>query len=137
VKIRARLCGKSQQNKSSSTNFDYKQVLVIRTDLKMSRGKIGVQAAHAAVSAAEEARRHHPSWWRKWFNEGQKKVAVKVASKEELLAIREKAVKLGLPCIAIRDRGLTEIKPGTLTALGIGPGPNADVDKVTSDLPLL
>ncbi len=118
-------------------NFDYKQVLVIRTDLKMSRGKIGVQAAHAAVSAAEEARRHHPSWWRKWLNEGQKKVAVKVASKEGLLAIREKAVKLGLPCVAIRDRGLTEIKPGTLTALGIGPAPNADVDKVTSDLPLL
>ncbi|MFX1474542.1 MAG: peptidyl-tRNA hydrolase Pth2 [Promethearchaeota archaeon] len=135
--MRARLCGNPQQRIGSSTNFDYKQVLVIRTDLKMSRGKIGVQAAHAAVSAAEEARRHHSSWWRRWLNEGQKKVAVKVASKEELLAIREKAAKLGLPCIVIRDRGLTEIKPGTLTALGIGPAPNADVDKVTSDLPLL
>lgn len=137
MNIRVRLCGKPQRRKSSPTNFDYKQVLVIRTDLKMSRGKIGVQAAHAAVSAAEEARRHHPSWWRKWFNEGQKKVAVKVGSKEALLAVREKAMKLGLPCVAIRDRGLTEIKPGTLTALGIGPAPDADVDKAAGDLPLL
>ncbi len=132
-----RLCGKLQRRKSNSTNFDYKQVLVIRTDLKMSRGKIGVQAAHAAVSAAEEARHHHPSWWQKWFNEGQKKVAVKVTSRERLLEVKEKAVRLGLPCVVIRDRGLTEIKPGTITALGIGPAPDADVDKATSDLPLL
>jgi PTH2 family peptidyl-tRNA hydrolase len=103
----------------------------------MSRGKIGVQAAHAAVSAAEEARHKYPSWWRKWLKEGQKKVAVKVTSEERLLAVREKAMKLGLPCVAIRDRGLTEIKPGTLTALGIGPAPDVDVDKVTGDLALL
>jgi PTH2 family peptidyl-tRNA hydrolase len=123
--------------KSKPPNFEYKQILVIRTDLKMSRGKIGVQAAHAAVSAAEEARRRHPSWWQKWFNEGQKKVAVKVTSEKELLRVKEKAAKLGLPVAAIRDRGLTEIKPGTLTALGIGPAPDADVDQATRDLPLL
>ncbi|MFX1301656.1 MAG: peptidyl-tRNA hydrolase, partial [Promethearchaeota archaeon] len=76
--------------------FEYKQVLVIRMDLKMSRGKIAVQIAHAAVSAAEEARKHSVVSWRGWLWEGQKKVAVKVSSEEELLALRDKAIKAGL-----------------------------------------
>ena len=117
--------------------FEYKQVLVIRMDLKMSRGKIAVQVAHAAVSAAEEARKHSLVSWRGWLWEGQKKVAVKVSSEEELLALRDKAIKAGLPVHLIRDRGLTELPPGTTTALGIGPARTETVDKITGDLPLL
>lgn len=117
--------------------FEYKQVLVIRMDLKMSRGKIAVQIAHAAVSAAEEARKHSLVSWRGWLWEGQKKVAVKVSSEEELLALRDKAIKAGLPLHLIRDRGLTELPPGTTTALGIGPARTETVDKITGDLPLL
>ena len=117
--------------------FEYKQVLVIRMDLKMSRGKIAVQIAHAAVSAAEEARKHSLASWRGWLWEGQKKVAVKVASEEELLALRDKAIKAGLPVHLIRDRGLTELPPGTTTVLGIGPARTVIVDKITGDLPLL
>jgi PTH2 family peptidyl-tRNA hydrolase len=121
----------------SSEKFEFKQVLVIRTDLKMSRGKIAVQAAHAAVSAAEEARKHKPTAWRKWLREGQKKVAVKVSDESVLLRLREKATKAGLPVHLIRDRGLTELPPGTVTALGIGPARTDTVDKLTRDLPLL
>lgn len=121
----------------SSERFEFKQVLVIRTDLKMSRGKIAVQAAHAAVSAAEEARKHEPTAWRKWLWEGQKKVAVKVSSESALLTLREKAEKAGFPVHLIRDRGLTELPPGTITALGIGPIRTDVVDKLTRDLPLL
>lgn len=117
--------------------FEYKQVLVIRMDLKMSRGKIAVQIAHAAVSAAEEARKHSVVSWRGWLWEGQKKVTVKVSSEEELLALRDKAIKAGLPVHLIRDRGLTELPPGTTTALGIGPARAETVDKITGDLPLL
>jgi PTH2 family peptidyl-tRNA hydrolase len=117
--------------------FEYKQVLVIRMDLKMSRGKIAVQLAHAAVSAAEEARKHSLVAWRGWLWEGQKKVAVKVSSEEELLALRDKAIKAGLPVHLIRDRGLTELPPSTTTALGIGPARTETVDKITGDLPLL
>ncbi|MDO8124883.1 MAG: peptidyl-tRNA hydrolase Pth2 [Candidatus Hermodarchaeota archaeon] len=117
--------------------FEYKQVLVIRMDLKMSRGKIAVQIAHAAVSAAEEARKHSLVSWRGWLWEGQKKVAVKVSSEEELLTLRDKAIKAGLPVHLIRDRGLTELPPGTTTALGIGPARTETVDKITGDLPLL
>jgi PTH2 family peptidyl-tRNA hydrolase len=117
--------------------FEYKQVLVIRMDLKMSRGKIAVQIAHAAVSAAEEARKHSLVSWRGWLWEGQKKVAVKVSNEEELLALRDKAIKAGLPVHLIRDRGLTELPPSTTTALGIGPARAETVDKITGDLPLL
>jgi len=114
-----------------------KQALVIRVDLGMSKGKIAVQAAHAAVGAAEQARLTCPEWWRNWFREGQKKVVVKASSLEELLSLQGKAVALHLPCELIRDRGLTEVPPGTVTALGVGPAPERLIDRVTGSLPLL
>ncbi|MFX0170032.1 MAG: peptidyl-tRNA hydrolase Pth2 [Candidatus Hodarchaeota archaeon] len=120
-----------------SEKFEFKQVLVIRTDLKMSRGKMAVQAAHAAVSAAEEARKHQPAAWRQWLWEGQKKVAVKVSDESALIALRAKAEKAGLPLQLIRDHGLTELPPGTTTVLGIGPARTDSIDKLTRDLPLL
>ena len=43
--------------------FDYKQLIVFRADLKMSKGKIAAQAGHAAVSAAQDAYVHHKKWW--------------------------------------------------------------------------
>jgi PTH2 family peptidyl-tRNA hydrolase len=123
--------------KKSVEEFDYKQVIVIRTDLNMSRGKLAVQVAHAAVSSAENARKHLPASWRKWFWEGQKKVAVKVGTEADLVDLFNKAKRAGLPAYLVRDRGLTELPPGTTTALGIGPAPTERVDKITGDLQLL
>jgi PTH2 family peptidyl-tRNA hydrolase len=123
--------------RKNAEEFEYKQVLVIRTDLKMSRGKLAVQTAHAAVSSAEEARKHSPTVWRKWLWEGQKKVAVKVATEDELNSLRKEAEHAGLPTYLVRDRGLTELPPGTVTALGIGPAATKVVDKITGNLKLL
>lgn len=117
--------------------FEYKQVVVIRTDLEMSKGKLAVQVAHAAVSAAEEARKHQPTWWRQWLREGQKKVVVKVPSEEALQTLRKESEQARFPTKMIRDRGLTEIPPGTVTVLGIGPAPSDQLDRITGDLPLL
>ena len=50
--------------------FEYKQVLVFRTDLQMSKGKIAAQAGHAAVSAAQAAYEQHKKWWEAWMYEG-------------------------------------------------------------------
>ncbi|MEM2109832.1 MAG: peptidyl-tRNA hydrolase Pth2 [Candidatus Odinarchaeota archaeon] len=119
------------------SEFQYKQILVIRMDLNMSRGKIAVQAAHAAVASSEEARRRYVKWWLEWLNEGQRKVAVKVKSLDELLALKIKAKNNDIPHAIIEDRGLTEVPPGTVTALGIGPAPSVIIDKLTGNLPLL
>ena len=106
--------------------FEYKQVIVFRIDLKLSKGKIAAQAGHAAVSAAQEAHDRHRGWW-----------AVKVKDEKELLELEEAANDLGLPNALIVDRGLTEIPPGTVTCLGIGPAPEAMVNRLTGKLSLL
>ena len=117
--------------------FEYKQVIVFRTDLKMGKGKLAAQAAHAAVSAAEEARKRHRTWWEAWLFEGQRKIAVKVKDEKELSELESAAKELGLPNSLIVDRGLTQIPEGTVTCLGIGPAPEGLVDKLTGKLPLL
>jgi len=119
------------------SEFRYKQVVVFRSDLKLSKGKIAAQAGHAAVSAGKEARKHHKGWWEDWLKEGQCKIAVKVRSEKELLALEKQAKELALPCALIVDKGLTEIPPGTVTCLGIGPAPTEKLDKITGRLPLL
>lgn len=119
------------------SEFIYKQVIVFRSDLKLSKGKIAAQAAHAAVSAAEEARKHRRKWWEDWIHEGQRKIAVKVRTEKELLELERQANELELPCALIVDRGLTEVPPNTITCLGIGPAPSGKVDKITGRLPLL
>lgn len=126
-----------QEPSADSPTFRYKQVIAMRTDLKMSRGKIAVQVGHAAVSAAEEARKKYPDWWAAWMKEGQCKIAVRVDSEQVLLELEERATKSKLPTALIIDRGLTEIPPDTITCLGIGPAQTAQIDALTGKLPLL
>ena len=116
--------------------FKYKQVIVLRVDLEMSEGKIAAQAGHAAVSSAEDARKKKPDWWRAWMREGQCKIAVKAHSDQELLELERKAKRLKLPTALITDRGLTELPPGSITCLGIGPAPSSQVDRITGALAL-
>lgn len=118
------------------SNFKIKQVIVLRADLKMSPGKTAVQASHAAVSSAEEARRNHLQWWREWIESGQCKIALKVNSEAELMELERESRDLNLPTALISDMGLTELKPGTVTVLGIGPAPSNLIDKITGSLPL-
>jgi PTH2 family peptidyl-tRNA hydrolase len=121
----------------SQEEFEYKQVIAVRTDLKMGKGKLAAQVGHAAVSAAEEARKRHPEWWQAWLKEGQCKVAVKVQTLADLLELQREAIAMKLPCSLVTDRGLTQLPPSTLTCLGIGPAPSTQVDKITGKLPLL
>jgi PTH2 family peptidyl-tRNA hydrolase len=120
-----------------SRTFTYKQVIAVRMDLNMSRGKIAVQVAHGSVSAAEQARVNKQAIWKTWLREGQKKVAVKITSEEELLELRRMAVSHSLPHAIIRDAGMTELPPGTLTVIGIGPAKSELIDEVTGELKLL
>jgi len=116
---------------------DFKQVIAVRSDLKLSKGKLAVQVAHASVSAVELARDRYREWLSIWLSQGQKKVAVKVKNLSELLEIKSQAESLKLPTVLIVDSGLTELPPGTATCVGIGPAPAALIDKVTGKLKLL
>ncbi len=116
--------------------FGYKMVIVVRDDLDLSPGKLAVQASHASVSCALESEKGNKDHFRKWMNEGQKKVLVRCEDLQELKSLKGEAERRGLATRLVSDAGLTEVKKGTRTCLGIGPGPNGLVDEVTGDLSL-
>src|SRR5947199_10769895 len=117
-----------------SQEFAYKQALIIRLDLKIGRGKIAVQCSHAAVSAAEEARIRFPHWWTGWLEDGQRKIALKVPDLDGLLNLENVARRNRLPVYLVRDGGLTQVPPNTVTCAGIGPAPPNLADRPTGDL---
>jgi len=117
-------------------DLEYKLVIVVRDDLKMSVGKLAAQVAHAAVSCSLQAKAKNSGWFHSWYKEGQKKVVVRVKTLEELFELNEKAAKAGLPRSLVTDAGLTELPYNTTTCLGIGPGPDGLVDSITGSLPL-
>lgn len=110
-----------------------KQVIVVRRDLDLGAGKLAAQVAHAAVSAADAA---DPGNRDSWLASGQRKVVLKVPTQAALEDLEHEAVRRNLPAALISDAGRTELEPGTVTALGIGPAPDETVDAVTGDLPL-
>jgi|ERR687885_199177 PTH2 family peptidyl-tRNA hydrolase len=117
--------------------MEFKQVIVVRRDLSMGTGKIAAQVAHAAVMGAERTKSHNKGWFDSWLETGQAKVVLKVTSMGELIDTRRKAEELELPVVQVQDSGLTQIPPGTVTCIGIGPAPAQLVDKVTYKLKLL
>ena len=116
---------------------DCKQIILVRTALKLGKGKLAVQISHGAVNAANIAQRKNPEWYRNWSTYGQTKIAVKVSSLETLLEYKKKAEKLKLPNSLIEDAGRTQIESGTTTCLAIGPAPKKIIDPLTKDLKLL
>jgi PTH2 family peptidyl-tRNA hydrolase len=116
---------------------EFKQVIIVRKDLRMGIGKIASQVGHAAVLGVERSRKLNKSWLRNWLNEGQPKIVVRVNSLNELLQVQSNAEKFMIPLVVIQDRGLTQIPTGTVTCIGIGPAPSNIIDKVTSELKLL
>ena len=115
---------------------EIKQVIVVRTDLDMGKGKIAAQVGHACVLGAEHVRKSNSSWFMKWWN-GQEKVVVKVSSLKELEKIRDGAIELALPWSEVTDAGHTQIAPGTTTCISLGPAPEEKIDKITGELKLL
>lgn len=114
-----------------------KQAIVVRFDLKMGKGKLAAQVAHASLSAAELARQRKPGWYEGWKQGGQAKIVLKIESEELLMDLFQKAKSAGLPASLVEDRGLTQVEPGTVTCLAVGPGPEAEIDGVTGKLKLL
>ena len=110
------------------------QVIVVRSDLKLGKGKIAAQVAHASLSSFRLSSQETRDSWEK---EGQKKVVVKVQTLTELMEIFRKAKAAKLPCALIKDAGLTQTEPGTITCLGIGPAREREIEPLTGKLKLL
>ena len=91
-----------------------KQVVVVRTDLDMGKGKIAAQVGHACVLGAEHVRKSNPDWFSEWWK-GQEKVVLKVANLKELEQVKQDAIEFGMPWSEVTDAGHTQIAPGTTT----------------------
>ncbi|MCE4610348.1 MAG: peptidyl-tRNA hydrolase Pth2 [Desulfurococcales archaeon] len=117
-----------------------KQVIVLRRDLRMGRGKAAAQAAHASCEAVftilDSGRAEWVRWLEEWRRLGQPKIVVRVDSLGELEEVYRSALEMGLPASFIRDAGKTQLEPGTPTAVAVGPAPAELVDKITGRLKL-
>ena len=112
----------------------YKQVLVVRKDIKMGVGKIAAHCAHASLDSALLVNQKILDEWK---SEGAKKIVVKVNSLKEMQDLEKRLRKEKIIHSMIKDAGLTQLKRGTVTVLGIGPEKENKVDKITGKLKLL
>ncbi len=110
----------------------YKLVVVMREDLKLSKGKACAQTGHAVLDCF--LRSDDSKLLRDWMDEGGKKVVLKTQKLEDIFSLNEAAKRAGLVTSVIKDAGHTEISPGTVTCIGIGPDKEDKIDKVTKDL---
>jgi len=108
-------------------------------------GKIAAQCGHATLAcykrlarAAETNPDSSAAWYlRRWERLGQTKIAVQCWSQDEMMALQDRARALGLTAEVVADAGRTQIEPGSLTVLGVGPAPKSLIDQVTGQLKLL
>ena len=112
----------------------YKQVIIIRSDLKMSKGKLAAQCCHASLESYKKSK---PTIRKKWEILGQKKIIVCAKNLDELKKLKQKTDKLKLSNVLITDAGRTELKKGTITCLAIGPELSEKINKVSGSLPLV
>lgn len=123
-------------------NFLYKQVIVVREDLKMSPAKLAVQVAHASVGAiyagvgSNDIPRLPAATLKNWFGEGFRKVILKAKDETQIWDLAKECQKQEIPYFVVHDFGLTELEPNTLTCIGIGPDLNQNIDKITGRLGL-
>lgn len=111
-----------------------KQVILIRKDLGMTKGKCVAQGAHASVQSYRKASKQDLT---KWMSEGMPKIVLAVDSEQQLEDLIMQAILIGLPTSLIHDAGKTQVEPHTKTAGAIGPSDDKDVDLITRELKLL
>ena len=135
-----------------------KQMIVMRRDLKMRKGKIAAQSGHACLNAVLMALEKEERLadlipggvgmtlrpttkpqtpLSRWFESGTTKVCVYVDSLEALLELDEKAKELGILSALICDAGHTEFHgEPTYTCLALEPLDPETVAPLTGELPL-
>lgn len=125
-----------------------KQVIAVRIDLNMRKGKIAAQVAHASMkvffdygdwvdtNSFEIANIPHNMV--EWMKGAFTKIVVGVNSEEEIYNLAKKATELDIPHAVIVDNGFTEFHGNkTTTCIAIGPEDSEKIDKITGDLKLI
>jgi len=111
-----------------------KQTILVRADLKLPKGKLGAQTAHASVEATLRSDKDVVKEWR---GEGMAKIVLKVADEKELLKYNQIAKDSGLVTAVITDAGHTVVAPGTRTCLAVGPASADELDALFGELKLM
>lgn len=112
-------------------------VIVTRADLNLSKGKMAAQCGHAVSECVLKASSNDAKLLKRYLSDGARKIVVAAPHLEALKRIYGEAAESGIICSIIKDSGHTEIPPGTITVVGIGPGIRSDIDSITSRLPLV
>ena len=112
----------------------YKQVIIIRQDLKLPKGKAAAQAAHASVKAVMNSDKQKVQ---AWDEEGMAKIVLKTENEKSLLKLLQEAKDQGIKTAMITDAGKTVVAPGTKTCIAIGPDEEEKIDEITSSLKLI
>ncbi len=116
----------------------YKQAIIVRSDLKLPKGKLAVQVAHASVeNVLKMLNTGNSSIIKEWQQEGMKKVVLKVKSLDKLLEKFNEAKSNGFAVSLIKDAGKTVVEPGTITCLAIGPDKEERIDNIVGELKLI
>lgn len=120
---------------------EYKMVIVVRDDLGMGKGKIAAQTCHAALAAQRAIMRSSDGGkaqvYKEWRATGEPIVVLRCADLAAMQAIAAAARVSGLDTFPIRDAGRTQVEPGTMTVMAIGPAAVETIDSVTGSLKLL
>ena len=111
-----------------------KQAILVRTDLKLPKGKLSAMVAHASVESVLKSKKEIIEEWK---NEGMPKIILKVKDLEELKNYQKIANNNKIITALITDAGKTFFKEPTTVALAIGPDENSKVNKVIKNLKLL
>jgi peptidyl-tRNA hydrolase, PTH2 family len=123
--------------KSLFSSHSLKMALIVRVDLKLSKGKTASQCAHAAVMCYQNSLKQAPKLLQQWSRQGQPKIVLKVDTLEELLQIQSDAAQKGIVTGLVADAGRTQISAGTYTVVGLGPEISEKLDLVIKHLKLL
>lgn len=114
--------------------MNLKQVILVRQDLKLPKGKLAAQVAHASTSSLL---RSNIDFVEEWKEQGMKKVVLKVKDKKELFHYKQLLDDNNIITALITDAGRTVVEPGTVTCLGAGPDEEEKIDKVTGKLHMI
>lgn len=117
--------------------MEIKQVIIIRKDLVMGLGKTVTQGAHASLMSYFQAEKADKQLTKEWLETGEKKIVLKVTDEDALVKLFKAFEFKKIPCALVSDAGLTQLPPGTKTALGIGPWKGSEIDQFTKGLKLL